>query len=135
MPWLGGVLYALNISLWPGYDPASPLMAVTGALFALGIFRFRLLNLAPVARHTVIESMSDAMFVLDDRDRIVDLNWAAQQLIGLSATTVIGQSMDQVLRAWQIPLDTLRDQSQTHVELNLPINQEVRQYDAQDSRH
>lgn len=131
VPWLGSVLYALNISPWPGYDPASPLMAFTGALFALGIFRFRLLNLAPVARHTVIESMRDAMIVLDDRDRIVDLNRAAQYLIGASETTVIGQAIDQVLRTWQIPLDTLHDQSQTHLELELPIQQEMRQYDAQ----
>ncbi|MBP7688627.1 MAG: PAS domain S-box protein [Thermoflexales bacterium] len=131
VPWLGSVLYALNISLWPGYDPASLLLAFTGALFAWGIFRFRLLNLAPVARHTVIESMRDAMVVIDDRDRIVDLNRAAQHLIGPSATTLIGQPLAQVWRAWHIPLDTLRDQNQTHIELNLPGQHEARQYEAQ----
>ncbi|AFK18849.1 PAS domain S-box protein [Haloferax mediterranei ATCC 33500] len=55
--------------------------AASGVLFAVALFRYRLLDLVPVARDTVVEEMRDAYVVLDKDRRIIDLNPAAQQLL------------------------------------------------------
>ena len=65
--------------------------AVSGAALSWGLFHYRLLDIAPVAYEAVFEGMSDAIIVLDMRQQIVDLNPAAQQLIGKRADEVIGE--------------------------------------------
>ena len=45
-----------------------------GVVIAWGLFRMRLFNLAPVARHALVEDMTDGVLVLDGSDRVVDLN-------------------------------------------------------------
>jgi signal transduction histidine kinase len=45
----------------------------------------------PAARHTIIENMSDAVLVLDQRHRVVDLNPAARRIVGRSTTNSIGK--------------------------------------------
>jgi PAS domain S-box-containing protein len=50
-------------------------------LYAAALLRFRLFDLLPVARRTIVERMPDAIFVLDARGRIADLNAAARRLL------------------------------------------------------
>lgn len=69
---------------------------------ALGwtVVRHRLLDLGPLARHSTIEHMSDAMVVLDRNQRIVDLNPAARRLIGLPKTYTVGIPAADAMPAW-----------------------------------
>ena len=46
-----------------------------------GLFQERLVDLAPLARSAVVESMADAVFVLDAFGRVVDVNPAAVALL------------------------------------------------------
>ncbi|WP_135667191.1 histidine kinase N-terminal 7TM domain-containing protein [Halorhabdus rudnickae] len=67
---------------------------VTGVAVGYAIFRFQLLDVVPIGRSTVIENMRDGFVVLDEDDRIVDLNPAAhvladEEAIGMQATTAL----------------------------------------------
>jgi PAS domain S-box-containing protein len=81
-------------------DPTPIAMTISGAVVAWAIFRHRLLDMLPAARHTIIENMSDAMVVLDQDHRIVDLNPATKRIIGRSGTTAIGTHIAEVVPAW-----------------------------------
>jgi PAS domain S-box-containing protein len=67
---------------------------------ALNIFRFRPDDIVPVARGTVIESMSDGVMVLDSKNRFVDANPLIQQLIGYPLNDLVGQCIDKVWPEW-----------------------------------
>jgi PAS domain S-box-containing protein len=71
--------------------------AVTGLALFLGLLRYQLLDLVPVARDTVINGMSDGMIVLDKLERIVELNPAAQKVINQTAADLIGKPITQTL--------------------------------------
>ena len=72
LPWLGNILYLAGIDL------AAPLAYWLGGLaLSWGLYQIRLLNLVPVARSAIVESMPDGVMVLDETDRIVDCNPAA----------------------------------------------------------
>ena len=61
----------------------SPLMfALSNAVIAFGIFRFRLFNVIPVARQALFDTIDDLLIVLDHEDRIVDVNPAARKAFG-----------------------------------------------------
>ena len=74
--------------------------AITGLLLSYSIYRFRLLDLVPIARDVVVESMSDGWMVMDTNNRIVDLNPAAEALIGLPREMIFGQPAEHILSNW-----------------------------------
>ncbi|WP_411963039.1 histidine kinase N-terminal 7TM domain-containing protein [Haloferax sp. YSMS24] len=62
--------------------------SVSGGFFALALFRYRLLDLVPIARDTVVEEMREAYLVLDAERRVVDLNPAARRLLSPPADSI-----------------------------------------------
>lgn len=75
--------------------------AVMGMALIWGFLRYQLLDITPVARNLVTDSMTDGMIVLDTAERIVDLNPAAQEIIGKSASEVIGQPIAEAITLLQ----------------------------------
>ncbi|MBP7686709.1 MAG: PAS domain-containing protein, partial [Thermoflexales bacterium] len=96
--WAGSVIYVLNLSPITGLDYTPIGFVLTGAALAWGISRYRLFDLVPVTRETIVDNMPDGIVVLDLADRIVDINRAALDLIGLSDRP-IGQAADIVFVA------------------------------------
>jgi len=94
---LGNVIYITGLSPVPGLDLTPVMFTLTGLTLTLGIFKFRLFSLIPVARDALVESMSDGVLVLDEQNRIVDINPAARQLIGSAAGSAIGQPVEVIL--------------------------------------
>jgi PAS domain S-box-containing protein len=71
--------------------------ALTGLALVKGLYSFQMFEVVPVAHRAVIEGMSDAVFVLDGRDRVVDLNHAGETLTGWQAVDAVGQPISSVL--------------------------------------
>ncbi|MBI3650161.1 MAG: diguanylate cyclase [Acidobacteria bacterium] len=87
-------------------DPTPAAMALSSGLLFLALYRFRLFDLVPVARSAVIASMSDAVLALDEEDRLVDMNPAAEALIALTPAQAIGRSLTEILPGVSLPVRT-----------------------------
>ena len=98
-PWFGNLLYVTGVLPLHNLDVTPFAFTITIVAFAWGIFRFKLVNLVPVARDTVVEKMREGMIVLDANGNIVDINPAVQRALGLSASQVIGQKAIDVFEA------------------------------------
>ncbi|MEJ2150893.1 MAG: histidine kinase N-terminal 7TM domain-containing protein, partial [Chloroflexota bacterium] len=100
-PWAANFLYISQLSPIPNLDLTPFGFTFTGVFLSWNMIHYRLLDVIPIARHTVIQSMGDAMFVLDTRDRILDANPAALHLLEYTPTKkLFGQPMEQVLPPW-----------------------------------
>ncbi len=108
MPLASTGLYVAGLSPVPGLDISPIGFMFAGLALVWGVLRFHLLDLAPVARDLLFESMSDGALVLDLQNRIVDINPAAQQLVG-ATTDVIGQSAQILLAARPDLVETFWD--------------------------
>lgn len=62
--------------------------------------RFHLHDVIPFARDTIFERIEDCIIVLDKWDRVMDLNPAAERLVGHKISEVLGFSVKQVLPQW-----------------------------------
>lgn len=100
LPWLANAIYLLGRSPVPGLDLTPFAFTLSGVIYTWGLFRFRLLDLAPIARDVLIERMGDGVLVVDTRGRVVDVNPAAQRLLGVDAATAIGRDVREALASW-----------------------------------
>jgi diguanylate cyclase (GGDEF)-like protein len=108
-PAASGILYSFNLTPWPGLDLSAAGCAFTALIFAWTIFRFGLLDLVPVAREALIEQLADGVIVLDNQNRIVDINPAARKLAMEQPENWIGAPADTLLvRQFGLPLAALQ---------------------------
>ncbi|HET8629401.1 MAG TPA: histidine kinase N-terminal 7TM domain-containing protein [Thermomicrobiales bacterium] len=98
LPWVSNVLTLLDWTPVRELDLTPFAFALAGLCFLGGLLRFRLLDLVPIAREAVVERLRDGVVVLDDRERVVDLNPAARRLLGLMPSA-IGRPAASVLPA------------------------------------
>jgi PAS domain S-box-containing protein len=99
IPWGGTALTVLGrLPLpIPNLD-ISPVTFILGALVWIwGARRYRIFDVMPITRHVVIESASDGVVVLDAQNRVLDVNPAAQDMMGIAADQAVGQPVAQVL--------------------------------------
>ena len=66
-------------------DPTPVALAIAGVVLVSGVFRFGLLDLVPVARTTLVQTMPDPVLVVDAHRRVVDHNLAAERVFVTSA--------------------------------------------------
>ena len=95
-PWVANAVFLAGFSPFPNLDLTPLGFAVLGVAIAYAIIGFRLLDLVPVAREKVLENMADGVIVLDDRARVVDLNPAAQKIVGLPISQVVGKPITEL---------------------------------------
>ncbi len=82
--------------------------AITGLSLTWGLLRFQLLDLVPIARNLVVDSMTDGVIVLDAQGRIVDLNPVAKQIISRTTPDALGKPLVQVIAKLDAKLDLAR---------------------------
>jgi len=127
-PLVGNVISTFDLIAFP-LDLTPFGFTLAGLAAAWGLLRFRLLDIAPVAREAVVASLSDAVIVLDTQGHIVDLNPAAQKMFRLSAEKVIGQPALAVFAARQDLIQRYRDVTEAQDEVMIELAGERRWYD------
>src|SRR5512136_221967 len=109
-------------------DPSVLVLTLFAAVYALALFRFRMFNIVPVARDTVIERMADGLVVLDAENHIVDLNLMAQKLLGVSRSHVVGRAVTQVLAAFPNLIELTGSPAAAQIEMTLNMDTAPRCY-------
>jgi PAS domain S-box-containing protein len=94
LPWTVSIIYLTGNNPVPGLDltPVSIILSGTVAVYA--ILYSGLLDLIPVARETLVETLPDGILVIDGQNRIQDINEAALKFLGIRNKNIIGFSAD-----------------------------------------
>jgi len=98
--WLNSIIFVMGIRLLPGADNTPFSFTIAALAFAFALLRFHLLDVVPVARDLLVERMSDGLLVIDEQNRVVDINKTARRLLKISRD-VIGRSSDEVFAHWE----------------------------------
>lgn len=98
VPWIGNGLYLSGV-VFPAFDITIIAFSITGGVLLWTITQHQLLDLVPLARELArddfMEMMDDAIIVVDDRNRIIDYNPAAEDLFVETDMAVIGRSLSE----------------------------------------
>ena len=107
-PWLGNILYLAGLSGSAGHDYTPLGFALAGLFLIWGMYSLQLVDLIPVAREKVIESMGDSLIVVDEMGRVAAMNPSAHGLLiqigapnGLaSAAEIVGTPAPTLFSPW-----------------------------------
>jgi PAS domain S-box-containing protein len=129
VPWLANATYIFPLKAFAYYDPTPLAFMISGLMFGWGIFGFKLIDIMPVARATILEHMSDGLLVLDNQNRVVDMNPAAERIIGCQAKEAIGSPAREVLARWEGLIDQFQTTNEAHVEVSAKQDGATRYFD------
>ena len=136
-PWAASGLNLLWDGLVSGVDLTPFGFPLTATFLLLGIRRYRLLDIYPIARDTAAEGMGAAVIILDPKYRVVDLNPAAERILGKRASETVGQSISEATRnsgmalggSGQMPLlGRYREEGEAQAEVTFGEGRNLRTY-------
>ena len=119
-PWLGNFIYLTGLAPF-NLDLTPITFSLTGIIIILGIFRFQLLNIAPIAYDTMFRSMTNGVLVLDKTMRLINFNSSVLSLIPLTEKH-IGQLIQNVPGIRKEIIEHLINSDEGQVELQLKEN-------------
>ncbi|MHB8780925.1 MAG: histidine kinase N-terminal 7TM domain-containing protein [Candidatus Geothermincolia bacterium] len=80
-PLAANIVYAAAPGSVDWVDITPIAFAATGTLITLALFRYRLLDLRPIAKNVMFDSIGDLLIAVDAGGRVVDMNPAAKRLL------------------------------------------------------
>ena len=97
IPWVANVMYLFGYRPMGHIDSTPFAFIITMLFLSIGLVRFRLLDIIPIAREKVIEAMNEGLIVTDNQDRVVDLNQEIRKILSIEEKKIIGKRLELIL--------------------------------------
>lgn len=98
-PLIFNIFYLTNIS--PVLVDLTPIaFAITSLCAALGIFRFHLLNILPVAHNKIFNTMTNGFLVFNSNEKLLEINLKAEKMFKLTSNN-IGDTFSNIFGKWE----------------------------------
>ncbi|OQY89344.1 MAG: hypothetical protein B6D38_06785 [Anaerolineae bacterium UTCFX1] len=118
------ILYQAALSFLPKSVPSVDLtpifFTVSVGLISIGLFKLRIFNLIPIARHTVFDYIPEMVFVVDARNIMIDANLAAQRALGKNKEAIAGRDPREVFHEWPQLLQYFLSTDKIQEEIKMP---------------
>ncbi|MFC6464712.1 diguanylate cyclase [Marinilactibacillus sp. GCM10026970] len=110
------------IGLTPeGIDPVPMVMWISTVLYFWAINSSRLFSLMPVAKDVIFNSINDAVMVLDESLRLVEINQACRRHFTQVNRSLIGSDIQEI---WEVLFDVSFDMKIGMAEIKTQLNEE-----------
>jgi PAS domain-containing protein len=96
IPWLANLAHLIGFRPMGHIDITPFAFILTVFMLSVGFSRFKLLDMIPIARAKVLESMKEGLIVMDHLDRIIDLNREIKMILSISDESLIGKNIDSI---------------------------------------
>lgn len=119
------VAYQTDAAQMPGVDWTAATSSIFGLAVLWALYGDNLLDISPIARNKLINNLSDGMIALDLKNRIIDINRSAANILGSTEDALLGKNIESVFPRFS---SELREAPEKEVKFELNIN-EQRFYD------
>ncbi len=124
IPWIANGLYLLGFRPLGHIDSTPFAFIITMLFLSIGLVRFRLLDIIPIAREKVIEAMNEGLIVTDNQDRVVDLNRETRKILAIEEKKIVGKRLELILPGQPELYALIKARSGGQLQLKL-VNSEV----------
>lgn len=124
------MLYTFGLGPVEWLDITPMFFGPAGLLLAWGMFRFKILDIVPLARATLIETMNSGVMVLDLQERVLDINPFLARMLGISASAAITRGTREVCGGIPALAAACADPEAAHAEFAVRTGDASRVYEA-----
>lgn len=128
LPVIVDLLYVAGLTPIADFNLTTVAFSTSGLLIAWGLFSYRFLDLMPVARSVLVDTMDDAWIVVDGTDRVLDLNKTAERVLGRPLKAMVGRPLGQVAGRGQLAA-SIQEQQETPAEIEVRRGEGTAWYD------
>jgi signal transduction histidine kinase len=121
IPIIGNLMYLTDINPYPGFDWTPVSFVLTGIIIALGVVRFRMFDVVPLARTKLFEIMNDGVLVINAEGSIEDCNSAVYSIFNWQSKSIIHEPFEKIFSQYDKLTSAL---SNNQASLQLEVNQE-----------
>jgi len=100
LPLGANLLTTLNLGPFDRVNLPPYAFLLTVVFLGLAVFRFHLLDLRPIARGRIFQTIGEGVVVLDLGGKVIEANLAAERLLGQPLARIVAQPAEQVAPAW-----------------------------------
>ncbi len=121
IPTVANALYVAEYSPIIGLDLTPFAFTLTGILVAYSIFKYKLLDIVPIAYNKLFDKMGSGALVIDSEKGIIDINSAAIDMLHIS-TDLVGKNIEENLDEFNelFPLKYIEHESKNEIEIKKP---------------
>lgn len=118
VPLITFTIYFAGLMPIKNIDPTPFAFAFSGLLISVSIFRYRMLDLMPIAREHIFQSMGDGLVVIDNKQRLVDSNPISLNIFNWKKIPY-GAEISKLWEAYPELLENFADQTKSNWEFTL----------------
>ncbi len=125
LPALNDVLFWFGLTFIPGYRLTPEFFIFGNIFFAWALFGYRFLDLKPIARNLVVESLDEIIIITNSSNLVTDINSSGEVFFGIKLKDVIGKPFSDVFkhfREFSRILDTYKATSEICLDRNSTKN-------------
>lgn len=104
LPWIGNLLQIFDsLNPFPGIYINAFFLSTSMLGLTVGLFRLRLLDIAPLARETILENLPVGFVVVDEQARIIASNQHIEPFVASSTGAIFGKKLQEVFPSLSMP--------------------------------
>ena len=111
LPAINDILFMFGFSFIQGYRLTPEFFIFGNIFFAWALFGYRFLDLKPIARNSIVQSMDEIIIVINNKGLLTDLNSSGEVFFKLKLDEVIGKPSFTVFENYSELTDILKSTS------------------------
>ena len=127
IPIIGNLMYITNLNPYPGFDWTPVSFVLTGLIIALGIVRFQMFNIVPLAKTKLFEMLNDGVIVINSNGYIEDYNSTIFTIFNWQKKSIIHQPFNKVFERYN-KLTTGLIENLASIQLEINHNNHINYY-------
>ena len=124
IPWIAHILYLFGYRPMGHIDSTPFAFIITILFLSIGLARFKLLDIIPIARDKVIEAINEGLIVADNQDRVIDLNQKIRKILLIEEKNMVGKQLELILPEQSDLFELIKNRNGGQIQIK-PINSEL----------
>lgn len=123
-PWIGYWMYMFGI-LPVKIDIIPILMEIICLIYTYALFKSNIFETVAIARHYIIDSISEAILVLDMENTLLDMNKRAEELFNCQGIHSIGQNIYKVFPRFELLKEYIDHTKEATFDFEMEVSQKT----------
>lgn len=125
IPLISNLLYLVKLNPIDPLDLSPISFTITGILITIGLLRFQLFSVVPIAHDLVFKGVTSGVIVIDLKAQIIDLNPAAETILNQDKNKLVGKNILDTFPEYKSVIEQFSGVWDAKTEISFGVEQRI----------